>query len=221
MRRSPSRVRPRRGSGRRRRLRRRRARPSSCTWSMRTSTCSERPNVTTFALVLPAMVATARSSALRIAVPPAGRASTNSPFARATPSSPPTRSVCAAATPVTTPMSGRATAQRRAISPSPRMPNSTTSTSVSSGAATIVTGSPCSLLKLRSLAATRRSAATAAATRSLVLVLPTLPVIPTTVAGRRVRAQLASAMSASPVSATPIAATGDDGVAAGTGRLVR
>ena len=85
----------------------------------------------------------------------------------------------------------------------------------------IVTGSPCSLLKLRSLAATRRSAATAAATRSLVLVLPTLPVMPTTVPGRRVRTQPASAMSASPVSATSIAATVDDCGVASAGRLVR
>ena len=46
---------------------------------------------------------------------------------------------------------------------------------MSSGAPRIVTGRPCSLLKLRSLAATRRPAPTAARTRSLVLVLPTLP----------------------------------------------
>ena len=63
------------------------------------------------------------------------------------------------------------------------MPISRTSTSTSSGASRIVTGRPCSLLKLRSLAATRRPAPTAAAMKSLVVVLPTLPVMPTTVAG--------------------------------------
>ena len=47
------------------------------------------------------------SSALRIAVPSAGSASTSSALARATPSMPPTRSVCAAATAVTTPIVGR------------------------------------------------------------------------------------------------------------------
>ena len=54
-----------------------------------------------------------------------------------------------------------------------------------------------------------------------MLVLPTLPVMPTTVPGRRGRAQPASAMSASPVSATSIAATVDGCGAASAGRLVR
>ena len=87
-------------------------------------------------------------------MPADGRASTSSPLARATPSMPPTRSVCAGATDVTTPMSGRPTAHSRVISPKPRMPISSTRTSVSAGAARIVTGRPCSLLKLRSFAAT-------------------------------------------------------------------
>ena len=59
-----------------------------------------------------------------------------------------------------------------------------------------VTGRPCSLLKLRSFAVTRRPAATAARTRSFVDVLPTLPVMPTTVASSRPRAHVASAISA-------------------------
>ena len=169
---------------------------------MRTSAAAPWPNVITPAAVRAAIAATRSSSALRMAVPVAGRASTNSPFARATPSMPPTRSVCDGATDVTTPMSGRPTAQSRVISPKPRMPISRTSTSVSAGAARIVTGRPCSLLKLRSFAATRRPAPTAASTRSLVLVLPTLPVIPTTVAVSWSRAHAANAISATPVSAT-------------------
>ena len=53
---------------------------------------------------------------------------------------------------VTTPMSGRATSHSALISPNPRIPISNTSTSVSSGALRIVTGRPCSLLKLRTFA---------------------------------------------------------------------
>ena len=68
-----------------------------------------------------------------------------------------------------------------AISPKPRMPISSTITSVSSGVLRIVVGRPCSLLKLRSFAAVRRLAASAAHARSLVLVLPTDPVMPITV----------------------------------------
>ena len=87
------------------------------------------------------------------------------------------------------------------------MPISSTSTSVSSGAPRTVTGRPWSLLKLRSLAATRRLAPTAAATRSLVLVLPTLPVIPTTVASSVDRAHEARSSSAVDVSGTTTSGT--------------
>ena len=76
---------------------------------------------------------------------------------------------------------------------------------MSSAAPSTVTGNPCSLLKLRALAATRRVAPIAAAARSLVLVLPTLPVMPTTGAPRRRTAQAASVINASPVSSTAIA----------------
>ena len=47
------------------------------------------------------------------------------------------------------PIVGRPTSHSRRISPNPRIPISSTSTSVSSGAPRIVTGRPCSLLKLR------------------------------------------------------------------------
>ena len=154
---------------------------------MRTSAPPARPNVTMAAAVCAAIATTRWSSALRIAVPDGGSASTSSALARATPSMPPTRSVCDGATAVTTPTAGRAMSHRRRISPKPRMPISSTRTSVSSGAPRTVTGRPCSLLKLRSLATTRLPGATAARMRSLVLVLPTLPVMPTTVAASRLR----------------------------------
>ena len=93
------------------------------------------------------------------------------------------------------------------------MPISSTSTSVSAGAPRMVTGRPCSLLKLRSFAATRRPAATAARTRSFVDVLPTLPVMPTTVAARRARAHVANVINAAAVSATSTT-----GIAVSTGR---
>ena len=134
-------------------------------------------------------IATTRSSsALSTAVPVAGSASTSSPLAAATPSMPPTSSVWAWPTTVTTPMSGRAISHSWLMWPNPRMPISRISTSVSSGALRIVTGRPCSLLKLRSLAVVRRPAPHAAAIRSFADVLPTLPVTPTTWASSRRRA---------------------------------
>ena len=107
-----------------------------------TLTSPVEPNVTTVAPVRPAIAATRGSSALSTAVPDAGSASTSSPLAVATPSIPPTSSVCASPTTVTTPMSGRPTSHSRLIWPNPRIPISSTSTSVSSGALRIVTGRP-------------------------------------------------------------------------------
>ncbi len=89
---------------------------------------------------------------------------------------------------------------------------------MSSGAPRIVTGSPCSLLKLRSLAVVRRPAPHAAAMRSFVDVLPTLPVTPTTGASSRRRAHRARAISACAVSATSIAVPSRRN---GSGSLVR
>ena len=162
------------------------------------------PYVRTDAPVCFAMAATRASSALRMAVPDFGSAATNSCFAFATPSIPPTRSVCEWPTAVTTPMSGRATSHREVISPNPRIPISSTSTSVSSGALRIVIGKPCSLLKLRSFAVVLRSAEHAAEIRSFVDVLPTLPVTPTTVVSSCCRAQPARRINESAVSATSI-----------------
>ena len=168
-------------------------------------TSPAQPKVMAAAPVRDRMAATRSSSALSTAVPDAGSASTSSPLAIATPSRPPSRSVCACPTTVTTPMSGRATSHNLLISPNPRIPISTTKTSVSSGASRMVTGSPCSLLKLRSLARVRRWVPHAAATMSLVVVLPTLPVTPTTRASRRGLAHCARASNAWAVSATSIA----------------
>ena len=152
---------------------------------------------------------TRSSSALRTAKPDASSAMTSSLFARATPSMPPTRSVCADATLVTTPMLGRATVHSRAISPKPRMPISSTRASTSSGAFKMVTGRPWSLLKDRSFAATRKLDPSAAAIKSLVLVLPTEPVMPITrllsCASSLFRPQAPSCNSAASVSGTVIA----------------
>ena len=168
------------------------------------SAVGDSPYDNTRAEVRERMAITRSSSAFRTATPNDGNASTSSPLARATPSRPPTRLVCASPTRVTTPMAGRAIRQSRSIWPNPRIPISRTSTSVSIGALRIVTGNPCSLLYERSDATVRLVLEMAAATKSFVVVLPTEPVMPTAMvpAGRRMRAQRAASMSASPVSAT-------------------
>ena len=104
-----------------------RAKSSKSHDCIRISAAALVPYVRTEALVLPRIAATRSSSALRIAVPDASNACTNSAFARATPSIPPTRSVWASATAVTTPICGLAIAQSREISPNPRIPISKTS----------------------------------------------------------------------------------------------
>ncbi len=100
------------------------------------------------------------------------------------------------------------------------MPISSTSTSVSSGAPRIVTGRPCSLLKLRSLAATRQRRASTARVEVLAVVLPTLPVMPTTRRGSRSRAQRPRSISARSVSSTSIAVLDRERWVRGTGREV-
>ena len=148
------------------------------------------------------MAFTRRSSALRIAVPPTGKARTSSALASATASRSPSASVWAAATAVTTPMSGRATSHSRAICPVPLVPISITADSTSSSALASVSGTPSSLLNDFSLAVVRNLEESAAAARSLVDVLPTEPVIPTTVAARRSRPARPKASNAAAVSAT-------------------
>ena len=97
-------------------------------------------------------------------------------------------SACTSSTAVTTAMVGRAMSHSQAMWPAPRAPISMTATSVSSWALTRVRGTPSSLLKLFSLAVTTWRRPRAAAVRSLVEVLPTEPVMPTTRSPSFVRA---------------------------------
>ena len=76
-----------------------------------------------------------------IAVPPAGSAATTSAFACATFSTVPSSSRCTGPMLVITPMSGRAIAHSSAIWPSPRIPISQTTTSVSGSIRVSVSGS--------------------------------------------------------------------------------
>ena len=69
-----------------------------------------------------------------------------------------------------------------AMWPRPRAPISTTAASVSSGAFSRVSGTPSSLLNERTLAVVTRVVASTEASRSLVVVLPTDPVMPITMA---------------------------------------
>ena len=110
-------------------------------------------------------------------------------------------------------MVGRAMRHSSAIWPGPREPISTTIASVPAGADSSVIGTPISLLNDRVLDHTRRSRPSTAASRSLVVVLPTDPVTPTTgTVPSRARPVRASAVRASIVSSTsttaaPVAAT--------------
>ena len=81
---------------------------------------------------------------------------------------------------VTQARAGRQAAARRSISPAWFMPSSQTSTSAPSGAESTVSGRPIRLLRLPSVAWVRRCDPKAAASMSLVVVLPTDPVTPTT-----------------------------------------
>ena len=111
-------------------------------------------------------------------------------------------SACTSSTDVTTAMVGRTISQSHAMCPAPREPISITATSVSSWAFTSVSGTPSSLLKLFSLAVTTWSRARAAAARSLVDVLPTDPVMPTTRSPRRLRAKAPRVVKAAATSGT-------------------
>ncbi len=126
-----------------------------------------------------------------------GTCASSSALARATPSRLPTSSMWTGPTLVITPTSGSAIRASSSICPNPRMPISSTSTSVPSGAASTASGSPISVLKLAGLAATRRCGAISAAISCLVEVLPTEPVTPITAASSARRQAVASVCSAS------------------------
>ena len=124
----------------------------------------------------------------------------------------PNSSVWAIPTVVTTPTVGRATAHSEAMWPRPRAPISTTTASVPSGALARVRGTPSSLLNDFGLAAVTSRRANTDASMSLVDVLPTDPVMPTTRSGSRSRAARPRAVRAAPVSATTIAVVPSTGV---------
>ncbi len=150
------------------------------------------------------MARTRWSSKFNTARPVGGSALTSSPLARATPSRSPKNSTWAAATLVTTPTSGRATRASSVMWPWPRAPISSTTHRASSEALSRVSGRPSSLLNDRSLAAVGKLEPRHAATRSLVVVLPTEPVMPTT-PPTRARASSPRPMSARAVSPTTTA----------------
>ena len=185
------------------------ARSSRSTPVIRTVADGASPNVMIRADVRDCIAKTRSSSAFKMATPLDGKASTSSPLARAMPSKLSRSALCASATAVTMPMFGKPTSVSLVISPWPRIPISSTSASQSSGAFSNVIGTPWSLLNDRELAATFSAEPMAAAAKSLVVVLPTLPVIPTTrcctVSLSDSRAQRPSLRSASNVSGTTMA----------------
>ena len=146
----------------------------------------------TFAFVRSAIAATRGSSMLRIASPSAGSASTSSAFASAIASMLPSRSMCDGPTLVTMPTSGCAMSQSSAISPRAHMPISSTARwwrCRQHPAAPAAGRSRCSGC-LRSSGRDSSRSSTAAVS-SFVVVLPTLPVMPTTLQLRARRAPLA------------------------------
>jgi hypothetical protein len=127
------------------------------------------------------MAATAGSSAFSTATPSSGSASTSSPFAAAVAATEPNSPTCARPTLSTSPIRGGTAAASRAMCPGPRAENSSTRWRVPVWARSAVQGRPSSLLNDPGGATVAPSGASTAASRSLVEVLPELPVTPTTV----------------------------------------
>ncbi len=130
------------------------------------------------------------SSQLRMATPPSaarGRACTSSDLAWAMRSMVPNRSKWLGPTLVITPTWGRANSHSRVISPIAYMPISSTARSCSVPSPSRVRGRPCSLFKLPVEARVVKRLASTLAAISLVLVLPTLPVMPITRRSARLR----------------------------------
>ena len=139
----------------------------------------------------------AASSALRIAVPPAGSASTSSALASSIASREPARSRWTGATAVTTPDRRPAEGgQRRRSRPPTYIPISRTAARCSGPRRRSVSGSPISLFWLPSLLSVGIAAARTAAVASLVDVLATLPVMPTTSGAKRARQAAADGLEA-------------------------
>ena len=139
------------------------------------------------------------SSALTTAAASPGRPSNSSPFARATPSTLPNPSRCAGAHWVITPTDGRARAVSDAISPRWFAPSSTTALRCPASRPQSVSGTPISLLRLPRVAETGPRVPRIAATISLTVVLPLLPVMPTRTRSRK---RLLHAAASSPSART-------------------
>src|SRR5829696_6314591 len=176
--------------------------PPRVTDSALTSAPGPWPKVTTRATVRSAMAATWGSSALRTAVPSGGRDSTSSPLALAIASRDPNIPRWDSPTLTTTPTDGRARRARAAMWPGPRAPISTTTARVPGSIRVRVRGRPTSLLNDAWLATVATVVARAAASRSLVVVLPLDPVTATTVAAERPRTAVPRAARAASGSAT-------------------
>ena len=156
--------------------------PAARTWAF-----SARPYVMTRPLASRAIPATHGSSAFSATQPSGGIARTSDAFSTRTPSSEPRNSVCTAATVVTTPIVGRASSARYAISPGRLVPSSSTSAWCSGASRRSVSGRPHWLLKLPAGLSTLKRVASTAATSSLVVVLPLDPVTATTGTAKRAR----------------------------------
>ena len=117
-----------------------------------------------------------------MATPSASSAAKSAPFSRATPSMPPTPSVCAAAMSVTTPAVGSAMRHSSAISPGWFIPISTTARRCRGSRPKSTMGTPMRLLRLPCAPCTApgKSRSASAATATRVVVLPAEPVMATT-----------------------------------------
>ena len=120
------------------------------------------------------------SSPHSTAVPPGRSPSRISSFALQIPSREPRNSMCDTPMLVMTATSGCACTVMREISPKSDMPISSTAASVSSSMRNTVSGMPISLFRLPCVYIVRNFAFSTAAVISLVVVLPTEPVMPTT-----------------------------------------
>ena len=135
-------------------------------------------------------------------MPSAGSASTSSRLALTMFSMLPARSKCTAPTKVTTPTFGWVRSHNVAISPVVYMPISSTAFSSLSCKSNRARGSPKMLLRLPGDLKVRYLLDRTAWVSSLVEVLPTLPVMPITSAGKRARHALADVCKAAMVSST-------------------
>ncbi len=177
-------------------------------------TQAERDNATGAARASPCQNAAKRSSALITAVPSGPSASNISPLPLATPSMPPNPSRCAWPALITRPTVGSAIAARCAISRRWFAPISMTAQRCAASSRHSVSGTPMWLLRLPCVTRHGPSSARIAPVISLTVVLPLLPVMPTTTPANERRQAFANAARPASVSATTTC-----GSAQSTGRL--